>query len=364
MMFMLPLNKKMKAVELLENSQLFHFSLGSKELFHSNFLAWFAQKYPAQFVSVFAPNMPAGTTLRDGKPRVTREQKNIDLHAYLDNGKELIIENKVKSLPYMEQLEAYSEDVDINKTNFLLLSLAGHLSQTKEIECKKSRATWQIMTYDALGAALGEIIEQIDDQYDNLILQDYISFVGALSELCGDVKLIDEHPFDFYDDSKDSVLYELRKLRIADLYLKLKYQSLAECIRKKLLDSSYVDKDKVHFDGTASNKLENGGIYLSSGMLHAHGYVDVVVCVDKQLKLIIQIQHNNYRHLVRGYMGVKKTKEYSRALKENGYWFNFADELAKEGELPNKPEKLFNTFGKTDFYRSVKLSTSGSGLVS
>lgn len=40
------------SIDELSSSPLFNLSLSSKELFHSNFLAWLAQHYPDFFVEI------------------------------------------------------------------------------------------------------------------------------------------------------------------------------------------------------------------------------------------------------------------------------------------------------------------------
>ena len=118
-----------KAYEYLKKSPMFKLSLSSKELFHSNFLEWLSNVDEQAFKSLILDM--AG--LKENKYewpkvwRVKREYKNFDLCVVAydqdqyenDNEDEkidddedfrilFVIENKVKSIPYKEQLERYA----------------------------------------------------------------------------------------------------------------------------------------------------------------------------------------------------------------------------------------------------------------
>ena len=106
----------------LRQSPLFNLSLGSKELFHSNFLAWLFESYPRESGAMLARFLENGNGDVSIKC-VKREEEHLDLSIYFNNGQELVIENKVKSLPYIAQLQAYSKNSAPNRC-FVLLSLA------------------------------------------------------------------------------------------------------------------------------------------------------------------------------------------------------------------------------------------------
>ena len=104
----------------LQDSPIFNFSLASKELFHSNFLAWlFEQRDFEAIVSEVLkradPTIGASFRLRSGTAKsVHREKQNVDLWLTLrpfeadDIEWHVLIENKIKSLPRLEQLEEYA----------------------------------------------------------------------------------------------------------------------------------------------------------------------------------------------------------------------------------------------------------------
>src|SRR5436305_1043609 len=96
-----------EAVRSLRDSPLFNLSLASKELFHSNFLGWLCEMYPQPAGSLFARFLKTAPSSR-GDIKVGRESKNTDLLITYSDGQQLIIENKVKSIPSEEQLRKYS----------------------------------------------------------------------------------------------------------------------------------------------------------------------------------------------------------------------------------------------------------------
>ena len=66
----------------LGDSPVFHFSLGSKELFHSNFLAWIFEQpeWAAATTEFFGRFVPQGYVFDPGRPNaVFREKQNIDV---------------------------------------------------------------------------------------------------------------------------------------------------------------------------------------------------------------------------------------------------------------------------------------------
>lgn len=121
-------------IKKLKKSPIFNLSLSSKELFHSNFLAWIAEDEDTKdlFVSIlklFGLDNDAAEDYADGIRKgsyiVKREYNNFDfcicenIKNWDDKSPEvnipgrvlLVLENKFKSIPYKAQLEEYQEKV-------------------------------------------------------------------------------------------------------------------------------------------------------------------------------------------------------------------------------------------------------------
>ena len=98
-----------KQIEKLKQSPVFTMSLGSKELFHSNFWAFLMEHndYKALLFSLF-PELDSSKTIE-----IRREYKNRDI-VIINNEKEYVIENKIKSYPDLDQLKRYGEDKNMS----------------------------------------------------------------------------------------------------------------------------------------------------------------------------------------------------------------------------------------------------------
>lgn len=344
-------------VKALQSSPLFQFSLGSKELFHSNFLAWLFELYPEESgraLSKFLKDRTGDVSVES----VGREEKNRDLWIRFRNGQELIIENKVKSLPYLEQLEMYCADATDNQ-NFLLLTLSTPPFSSDgviKIENKNGAVVeWNILTYSSMSTIISEIRSTIQNDYHRLILGDYETFIFSLSNIFTQHEASDDDLFaSFHTSSESPVLELLQPLRMGDLYQKLRYEAFAGQISKALKEI-LPEKEKVVLSDPNHYTENDGWINISHGMSNAQGMVTVSYVLTKGLYLTIQIQGGSYRHMVQGYAGYDKDSiRVATALKAKKLWFNFAHIATPDMEYP-RGVKEFNTYSKVDYYRSVQL---------
>ena len=172
-------------VETLRLSPLFTLSLASKELFHSNFLAWLCETYPEHAGKFFAGFIVNDPPAKFDRVRAYRERNHIDLTLEYENSQQLIIENKVKSLPSVEQLQRISDSVkekDSEKTSFLLLTLvrpSGLTTADGIIQLNDGDAIWPHITYGQLGHVLKAIVPcvVVANSYHGELLKDYVGFI-------------------------------------------------------------------------------------------------------------------------------------------------------------------------------------------
>lgn len=111
-------------VDALQNNPIFQLSLSSKELFHSNFLAWLAEDKNTQalFKKILSTWLGEDTfDYNTDCMEVKREYKNFDFSICekiindeeSETGKiRLVLENKFKSIAYKAQLDNYKKKVD------------------------------------------------------------------------------------------------------------------------------------------------------------------------------------------------------------------------------------------------------------
>lgn len=167
-------------VEDLNNNPIFQLSLSSKELFHSNFLAWLAEDKNTR--NLFNELMrvwlnDSNWEFNDEEMMVKREYKNFDFcickkicnyHTkkeedeeqecqYLPGAIIFVLENKFKSLPYKEQLETYHERVmqlniqglkDQEKTNKKKTRLENNWAEKNDklIKSQNSKTRYVLLT--------------------------------------------------------------------------------------------------------------------------------------------------------------------------------------------------------------------------
>ena len=357
-----------KYTDQLSNSTMFHMSLGSKELFHSNFLHWISTINWDLFLKIL--HALAGVEKfwweNEFEPykqniEVRREYHHFDLSIYiLDSEKVssvdsstlekkseeyrynegervvqkwipvLILENKMKSLPYRGQLVEYTnkafiewrtgsrikEAMKVLKDNnvdyhnwsadhgitFILLSLMdSQIGQgnpddyivSLELEYKKNKTTrklifpfsWNHNTYSKLLEVLTDKKEPCPfptNELDQLVIKDYTSFLASLCELA---KLWKINPQALYRLQispwvKESGKGNLRptrydeKINEIEEYKKLRIHDIHE---KLLYDQLLVLLENklggccARFDPKKNDELFKDGIKVFTKSDYAHG---------------------------------------------------------------------------------------------
>ena len=386
-------------IENLGKSTMFHMSLGSKELFHSNFLHWISITNWDAFLKIMHDlsdtNRFWWEDIRDcynnnyhpkhNNIEVRREYHNFDLSIYiLDSEKPakeskktngegstdeisintkgesmvrkwipvLILENKMKSLPYEEQLERYSQkafsewctsekvrmeaknipdNVLENKYNisFVLLSLMEPTLKNYIFKSKKSSlrpkytlkltSEWKHKTYDYMLKSIRNYCKEFDEKLNKPIVEDYCEFVDALCNLAKCYwKIIPDNsyrsqifPWDKDNPFKSKIeeIEEYKRLRIHDIHEKLLYDQLLSMLEHKLKDEEYrvrrLSKESVQEQVDTEDKVR---IFTNSNYAHGVGIFEVQYILSKSFrpipnkkelfKLIIQVQGQRYCHMV------------------------------------------------------------------
>ena len=251
-------NKKCEnAYDYLNSSPMFKFSLSSKELFHSNFIEWLSNVDPERFKKMIEAMAGIKSYNWPDVWRVKREYKNFDVcivgydknkdnnDPSIDDSKDFrilfIIENKVKSIPYQEQLVKYTNKAVniIGDVHYILLSLAKHFpgKTGRTTKWKLDNGTeWRICHYDAYKQLIETFYlkDKSIDAKTRLYIEDYCGLVNSLV-------VLSEEWFKNDWKGKDKFLYyslsgkrrvfsyhynKVRRLRIHDLYQKLKFSYL------------------------------------------------------------------------------------------------------------------------------------------
>ena len=228
---------------------IFKLSLGSKELFHSNFLEFLWEHDPDCFIGMINELLK-----KDGKSISTtrtymlgREKEHFDVCLYHEEkGRrgmrtvyDLVLENKVKSLPDKGQLDRYVRDIERIKKPadpepaYLLLSLAEEFPDKNDINNEK---TWTVVNYQELKDAIAN--QPWPNKPGASYIFDYCMFIEKLHQLGGEILLNLKGEYLFQDVEK------FKGERLHDLYIKLRCVLLLNLLKAELEKDSRI-KGKV-----------------------------------------------------------------------------------------------------------------------
>lgn len=334
----------------LKKSPVFNMSLGSKEIFHSNFIAWMIDSRSIDskdFLKKLLPEPESHQVLSGHRIPVDREVKNFDIRIWLNDGYNIIIENKVKSIPKKEQLEKYSQTLckekktDISKTICVLLSLTEPYFFTNGNYICKSGTKWIYISYDHLKSVL-EKSKVCGSRYYKELIRDYCEFIGILSHLKNECVSSWRNQIPVLDcQNSDYIL--LQGLRLHDIYEKWRMSE----IRKRIEDQGIGDVD---FEVGYTNG--NGLLHIAPARHENRSdYFLAVQIQGNQLRQVLQINKIEDKN----YDIFKKADD----LLNQGKWFrNKSGEVLPEIQKSKAPieQKGFCKYGFTFAYRHEELS--------
>jgi hypothetical protein len=345
-----------KHVNDLRASPLFNLSLASKELFHSNFLAWLCECYPDLIGPLFGRFAKAPCDSYDGL-RVHRERRNIDLTIDFPNGESLIVENKVKSIASEEQLTKYSDQVsDKEHTAFLLLSLTrpSFLRSDDDLFCANG-AAWHFLSYKDVVAQLALTVGTIAarNNYHGELVKDYLGFLTSLIAIAALVSVDwDDDDAEFFKEAEGRML---RDIRLADLMDKIRYAQLAERVKNGLLADGFrvVAEDDVN-TGAPGDAAIYPAFYRGEA---ACEFKYVVRGGDKPVLLAVLLQGNK----IKVFVGVPNRRDAAIMIANSllnptvggRLWF---DLTGVGGSSPEMPTRGFNQYIGTWLYRYKKIA--------
>lgn len=217
----------------LDAEPLFHASRGSKELFHSDILAWFVRTMPRRATKVFQPWLVEGEGPR--VVRVRREHHSLDLVIELPRFAPLVIENKAFALPDERQLARYTAGPVAKlgpESSLVLLALAdpGWEDGRRHLE----ERTWIWASYDELGDRLAAAFADGDNDFGEQMLVHEAGLLRLLHTIMRrlEVREVGES-FALLGSRRD----ELRRVGLADAVGKARAHQVMRRIRVGLCDS-------------------------------------------------------------------------------------------------------------------------------
>ena len=293
-------------------------SLGSKELFHSNFWAWLMRKNPYMINVFFDETIKSvekgdsgnfilnGNTVNPDK-LIQREDNHKDITINL-GGKVYIIENKIKTLPYKEQLLKYQ----YSEKNFE----RGCYTGLKDPEFDESEVTfeinkkmhtekfehekWHFLNYQDISKKILSIINKhkFFDDFEETIVKQYCSDIANLNYIISEKLKSDKGSFAFETDKN------LAEIGLDDVYKKLKADKIMREIESHI-------KIKDEIENGFTFKIEKG--FSHNMPLLSFKYIYKYTNSDKNVYSIgVQIQDGQFRRYVETKAGALKKANGSR----------------------------------------------------
>ncbi|MCA1762546.1 MAG: PD-(D/E)XK nuclease family protein, partial [Flavobacteriales bacterium] len=381
----------------LEENFLFQISLGSKELFHSNLLAWLMEQenkegepevfkiFLKQFLDLEVADLSRESI------QIRREWNKIDLTLeWHERGKVnyVFIENKLKSLPHVSQVADYNKKIiqitkkkrkDTVKKIALAKFLLTPLPVNEELQSEFTELDWPNITYEDELLKFLHDIKKISFKNKDipLVIDRYISFLDCLTALLHKFNLgqgnlsefgtrgyhfynydpIEENDYPEENGKEIKLMSRIRDLRLHDLILKLAHQRLGELVRQKLVDRS------ANFVRSYKDLTQPGSMVISTNFTRSQGLTDIRFNIKGKFHMGLQLQGNSLRYLCEVYDKnySSRNKDFARALYQEGLWFNdnSGNKLSgrgRDGELRIDDSTTFNSYGWNFIYLKKDMS--------
>lgn len=226
---------------------------------------------------------------------IRREYKHFDLCIFHKDTKlpVFILENKVKSIPTLVQLENYTKSLP-QRSNCCraLLTLIDEFAEKDDIE----KNGWIIVTYKELAHCLNNI-SFYQEPYIHYLINDYRLFINSLNEIKDNWVISDKYLL----DKKTSE--ELSSIRIVDLAQKLQICRLYINLRKAIEEKNIACSCKY---SSLFWEFKKHHMKIAVGYSNKSAILDIVLFLDKEVDinskndnintLHIQLQGEQYRH--------------------------------------------------------------------
>lgn len=355
-------NDGMKA---LQASPTFAMSLGAKELFHTNFIAFLLESKEDTLVHLrcalrsalkFPVQLGESTSCV-----VWREKKNLDLilaplmadeskpdDLKMSRERVHIVEAKLKSVPTSAQLKRYDEAL---AKGFKLLSDDGKGKALWLGSPKRNKASvvtkallstsgspvrkgWNPVTWKEVSTAIRSNLPRDDASKLGAVLSDYAASLKHLTSLVSKARtlaktLIREDRL--YEEMLTEVQHEtFKRMRLRDLVSKVMYDAWLKAETRKL-----VAVDGLTPEAYVLYTNSNPGIGIEYLVPSASG--------DQGLRIGVQIQDTEYRYYVAAFEDARTLEKVARSKPLSGWLWTKCSLGALQGKKPignSEPEKL------------------------
>jgi hypothetical protein len=249
----------------LNTEPLARIMYGQRELFHSNFLAWFFEELPKLADAVFRNLTTDTVTTFITVRRAERERENLDLVLHWPGGAPLVIENKVFSLPERAQLDEYR-----GKTGRWKGEPAQHilLSMSPPPEPVEG---WTYLSYQELSERIDLALPDNDDRsYEIETVRRYSRVVRLLSALL-DTTVVHSMAESAWLDS--SQLAEIESTQTRTALRKLRARRVQAVLEAEGPAAGWTEADISHGQPLVGwrRHVQVGGVEIQAGWQYQEG---------------------------------------------------------------------------------------------
>ena len=310
----------------LKKSPMFNLSLSSKELFHSNMLAWIAEDEETKdlFVEILklfgveeAKAQDFAENIRKDEYMVLREYKNFDLcicekvtasntvKGYKEGQILLVLENKFKSIPYKAQLEKYQQKAyELNKSeenlHFVLLSLTQNAYEFdfNTNPFKVENCDWHYVSYEKYAELL--LKDSSVKDFKAQVIKDYANYIKEFSNY------LSQNLPQFITSGKwTSTLApndDLKPIRMDDIWQKLIANLILIELCKAGKNKGLLPPYKDYSVGTKTEEFvelqDKSVVHVGAGLSRASGLVEIKINIGGDCVFGVQIQGGLYKRLL------------------------------------------------------------------
>ena len=272
----------------LDSNPIYALSLGSRELFHSNFLEWLLKNYPPMIAALVEGPIPEQEKI------IKRERDNFDLVISFgdkDALQSFVIEIKVKDAPRLDQIERYDKKLKDKISRYgenpqkILLSLVEPPVVLK----------WRCLGFYELGKNILSLMPAIEINSEHtVIIRQYAQLCCDLEALIRKVTVVDLQARQYFfpktgkEDMFNDVDHVLKELRFQDTVEKQRASALCEEIRHQAKNVVWIGP-KPSFANGFDRKMPHVGATLAIKLEDAS---------NSEIQLSIHIQGQQYRRLL------------------------------------------------------------------
>ena len=263
----------------IKRSPLFYLFSSSKELFHSNFWFWLSTLNKIETLKLFVQELDIEISTitfqreRQFKNKESKINANIDLVINVNEGLTVIIENKIKDYPQLNQLARIIDASIDNKNQFKYVLVS--LFATNKFQ------SWDNVTYKDISNNI-KAENFTDNLYYQSLITDYKELCLNLHNFTRDKTCSTINIYNFDNSFNPSLFKYLDALKLRESYLKYRLSHLKQYIESSPIWISY-NKQNIVIDTSINNKKST---------------ISFKLAIDDSHLIGIQIEGNQFRTFV------------------------------------------------------------------